>query len=310
MNIPSSQDLSDRAKSGFLYYVIPAHIYEDENLLSDEVLFYALISNLSNRSGFCYASNQWLAKKRKVDIRTIQRWIEKLEDLKYIKREMNSENGKTMRYISILTPPPMTRVSPPMTQMSCPHDMAVTPPHDTDVTLVIEEKVIEESNPPPTPSEPNRGSFSHPGGGVVSDSLSKKEASPRGNIKEGCKKEMRKAFGNELGDDVFEAAWAEVKQMPVEEVKNLNGLMKHKIDKYLEWGVPKNAELDEKARMVRIDRHRAIARQMEGIGGDFRIDVKEHCVYFIGPRGSHPIGYDCTDEEFARQTGFHIASYS
>lgn len=84
-----------------LYYVIPAQIFEDDRLEHSETVFYALLSGLSFSSGYCFASDAYLAKRMKVDDSTIQRWMKKLEDLRYLRRETSKNGMKWERKIFI-----------------------------------------------------------------------------------------------------------------------------------------------------------------------------------------------------------------
>lgn len=84
-----------------IYYVIPAQVFEDDRLEHSETVFYGLLSGLSFSSGFCFASNEYLAKRMRVDERTIRKWLERLEDFGYVKREIKKEGFKWDRKIFI-----------------------------------------------------------------------------------------------------------------------------------------------------------------------------------------------------------------
>ena len=45
------------------YSVIPATILFNEKLKPNEKLLYAIITSLSNKEGYCYASNKYLGEK-------------------------------------------------------------------------------------------------------------------------------------------------------------------------------------------------------------------------------------------------------
>ena len=57
------------------YAVIPATVLFNERLKPNEKLLYALITALSNKEGYCYASNKYLGEKLGVDPVTVSRWI-------------------------------------------------------------------------------------------------------------------------------------------------------------------------------------------------------------------------------------------
>ncbi len=101
--------------------VIPSHLIVNPNLEPNAKLFYGLVRNLTKLEGYCYASNQYLADMMEVDKRTVQRWIESLEENNYIeifdregfesKRKIFISNKFLQRDISVT--PPVTNVSPP-----------------------------------------------------------------------------------------------------------------------------------------------------------------------------------------------------
>ena len=66
------------------YAVIPATVLFNERLKPNEKLLYALITALSNKEGYCYASNKYLGEKLGVDPVTVSRWITDLRRNKYV----------------------------------------------------------------------------------------------------------------------------------------------------------------------------------------------------------------------------------
>lgn len=66
------------------YAVIPATVLFNERLKANEKLLYAVITALSNKEGYCYASNKYLADKLKVDPKTISSWITDLRKQNFI----------------------------------------------------------------------------------------------------------------------------------------------------------------------------------------------------------------------------------
>ena len=87
VNILSGEELSNSQTvyhDGGYYAVIPATVLYDDELSSSEKLFYAIISQLANKEGYCWASNQYLAEICKVKNDSIQRWLRRLTDKEYI----------------------------------------------------------------------------------------------------------------------------------------------------------------------------------------------------------------------------------
>lgn len=66
------------------YAIIPANVRYDENLKLGEKMMYGEITALSNKTGTCYASNNYFARLYKVSPQAISKWIKSLEKYKYI----------------------------------------------------------------------------------------------------------------------------------------------------------------------------------------------------------------------------------
>jgi len=72
-------------KEPSFYAIIPATVRYDKNLPPRAKLLFAEITALSNKSGFCYASNEYFAALYDVHKNSISRLISKLEKQKHIK---------------------------------------------------------------------------------------------------------------------------------------------------------------------------------------------------------------------------------
>lgn len=66
------------------YAVIPATVLFNNELKPNEKLLYAIITALSNKEGFCYASNKYLGDKLGADPKTVSRWIADLRKYNYL----------------------------------------------------------------------------------------------------------------------------------------------------------------------------------------------------------------------------------
>jgi len=60
------------------FSIIPANVLYNKYLKPNEKLLYAIITSLSNKEGYCYASNKYLGEKFNVDHKTVSRWISHL----------------------------------------------------------------------------------------------------------------------------------------------------------------------------------------------------------------------------------------
>lgn len=79
------------------YVVIPTLLLEDEGISLKAKRVYALISSLCKKEGYCWASNKFLAKTLKMPLSTVRFSLKKLEEKKWIKSEVNKEEGNSRR---------------------------------------------------------------------------------------------------------------------------------------------------------------------------------------------------------------------
>lgn len=77
------------------YVEVPMIVLLDEDISSTSKLLMGLITTLTMKEGFCYASNKYLSNLMKVSRRTITSCITSLKRKKYIK----VENDPNMRKI-------------------------------------------------------------------------------------------------------------------------------------------------------------------------------------------------------------------
>ena len=74
--------MNEENKIGY-YAIIPATVLFNEKIKANEKLLYAIITVLSNKEGYCYASNKYLGEKLGVDPVTVSRWITDLRRNNY-----------------------------------------------------------------------------------------------------------------------------------------------------------------------------------------------------------------------------------
>lgn len=82
------------------YAIIPAEVRYCEDLAPNEKLLYGEITSLCNKTGQCFATNQYFAKLYKVEIETISRWVKHLINNGFITSFIDKENGNK-RYIQL-----------------------------------------------------------------------------------------------------------------------------------------------------------------------------------------------------------------
>ena len=73
--------------------VIPNAILYDKRLKNGEKILYTFISSLSNKSGYCFASNAYLSEAVGVTKNTIVIYLKRLEDLGYIYRNFKASKN-------------------------------------------------------------------------------------------------------------------------------------------------------------------------------------------------------------------------
>ena len=83
------------------YAIIPANVRYDTNLKANEKLLYAEISALTNKNGYCWATNKYFAELYDVDIATISRWVNNLIDNNYLDVTYQKDNTRLLIIKSI-----------------------------------------------------------------------------------------------------------------------------------------------------------------------------------------------------------------
>ena len=90
------------------YAIIPAKVRYDKNITPNAKLLYAEITALTNKYGYCYATNQYFENLYGVSKQSISNWISQLVKNHYIKRELIYKEGSKKilkRYIRIIGQP-------------------------------------------------------------------------------------------------------------------------------------------------------------------------------------------------------------
>jgi len=85
------------------YSIMPAKVRYSKDLSDFEKILYSEITALSNKLGYCYASNSYFGKLYNKAPQTISKSINKMARLGFIRVEIEKENGN-QRLIFIDTP--------------------------------------------------------------------------------------------------------------------------------------------------------------------------------------------------------------
>jgi len=92
----------EQEKQPGYYMVIPATVWNDEQLTANAKLLYGHISTLSHKSGECWASNEYFAKVLDIEERSIRRLIDLLEERNHISKKLISiEENNSQRILTI-----------------------------------------------------------------------------------------------------------------------------------------------------------------------------------------------------------------
>ena len=83
------------------YAILPANVRYDKNLKPMEKILYAEITALSNKNGYCSASNSYFAKLYETSNETISRWISHLKKEGYLKVIIDSKKGNLRKIYPI-----------------------------------------------------------------------------------------------------------------------------------------------------------------------------------------------------------------
>ncbi|MCP0886954.1 helix-turn-helix domain-containing protein [Ligilactobacillus sp. WILCCON 0076] len=99
------------------FSILTASVRYDKNLKPNEKLLFSEITALSNKYGYCTASNSYFAKLYEVDKSTISRWISNLQKYGYVHVELIKENQQVkQRKIYPSATPLLTKKSIPYAQ--------------------------------------------------------------------------------------------------------------------------------------------------------------------------------------------------
>ena len=139
--------MAEKKVEGGLWAVIPAPVRRDDHLPPNAKLLYGDLSALTYETGYCYASNEYLAGLYNWTERTVQRLLAALEEREFVRIEQIP--GKERRIfcgVTVWAGPP-TKMSPhPRQKSRGTPDKNVTPHNNVDKDI---DKDID--NTPLTP---------------------------------------------------------------------------------------------------------------------------------------------------------------
>ncbi|WP_271436810.1 helix-turn-helix domain-containing protein [Staphylococcus hominis] len=116
------------------YSIITANVRYDNRLTDSEKLLFAEITSLSNKYGYCTATNSYFARLYEVVKETISRRISNLTKYGYLKIETVKDGNQIKQ-----------RKMYPLTQSSIPIDVKINTPIDNSVNTPIDANVKENN---------------------------------------------------------------------------------------------------------------------------------------------------------------------
>ncbi|EZW83258.1 helix-turn-helix domain-containing protein [Staphylococcus aureus] len=116
------------------YSIITANVRYDNRLTDSEKLLFAEITSLSNKYGYCTASNGYFATLYSVVKETISRRISNLNKFGYLKIEIIKDGNEVKQ-----------RKMYPLTQSSIPIDAKINTPIDNSVNTPIDANVKDNN---------------------------------------------------------------------------------------------------------------------------------------------------------------------
>ena len=119
------------------YGILPANVRYDKNLKPMEKIMYSELTALSNKNGYCNATNSYFAELYEVSKNTVSLWINDLEKAGYIKIKLIYEVGtKNIKERKIYIADPITKNN----------DTPITKNNDTPITKNREDNNTSINN--------------------------------------------------------------------------------------------------------------------------------------------------------------------
>jgi len=85
------------------YAIIPADVRYATDIPPNAKLLFGEITALSNKHGYCFATNKYFADLYGVDVATISRWVSSLADAHFIRVEVDAKQGNSRKIFIQIT---------------------------------------------------------------------------------------------------------------------------------------------------------------------------------------------------------------
>lgn len=145
-----SEIIKESQFEGVNYYIIlPAQVLHDNKLTPLARLIYGELSALANINGYAWISNQKLADKYEVSLRTINNSLSALKDYGYIRTELfYKENSKEVERREIYIEPHENNFMTPMKKIAGGSRNKMQDPHEENCMSPMKKtaQIITQSN--------------------------------------------------------------------------------------------------------------------------------------------------------------------
>ena len=133
------------------YAIFPADLRYDKDRRPNEKLLYGEITALSDKHGYCWATNRYFAELYEVTPKCVSKWINHLIEKGYLfSKIIYEEDGKTVSQRIICVRPITLQEEPPIRQKEDTpiHQKEDTPIHQKEDTLSIKSSniIIQDNN--------------------------------------------------------------------------------------------------------------------------------------------------------------------
>mgnify|MGYP006371252627 FL=1 len=126
------------------YAIIPADVRYDKDLRPNEKLLYGEITALSDKHGYCWATNRYFAELYEVTPKCVSKWINHLIEKGYLfSKIIYEEDGKTVSQRIICVRPITLQEEPPIRQKE---DTPIQQKEDTTIHQKEDTLTIKSSN--------------------------------------------------------------------------------------------------------------------------------------------------------------------
>jgi hypothetical protein len=98
------KEISNMKENPTYYTIVPANVRYDKRIPFGAKLMYGEITCLSNKEGYCWASNRYFADLYDVHRNTIQNWITALKESDYIRLDTKQSQAGSKRKIYLNQP--------------------------------------------------------------------------------------------------------------------------------------------------------------------------------------------------------------